>query len=667
MTTREIIDKYYASVNAGDWDTWLTLFDPKVVVDEQLAGHVEGVEVLAGAVDVMKKGYQKFFNRPEHVVIDGNEATVVSRIEAANATGEPINARVTNYFRVENGKIVYMANFHDSVPFKPFTGQNLAAALERGPSNEWDFVVVGAGSAGSVVANRLSENPDVRVLALEAGPAQRPANVEPPYLWYTLLGSDADWKYQSIPQRGLNGRRTFEPRGKIPGGSSNLYLMMHIRGHESDFDNWAYNGCPGWSFKDVLPYFQKAEDQDDDTGPWVGKGGPIPVQNAGLHGPNPTSAAFLDACAELGYPRTDDFNGPNMEGAGWHHINTKDGKRFSTYEGYLAPALSRPNLTLSAESQATKLVFSGKRCIGVEYVQNGEKKTAYARYEVIVTSGAIESPKLLLLSGIGDPAHLRELGVSVQAEVPGVGENFHNHVLTGVIMEGAQPVPAGTQNLSEAALFCKSDPGWVGPDLQIGFVHVPFDIIVGQGHPNSFSILPGVVRPTARGWVRLASANPLDMPLINPNYLGTESDLERLVQATKIAREIFATKAFAPWAKQELLPGPDVKSDDQMRDFVRRRADSYHHQAGSCKMGVDSMAVVDPQLRVYGVDGLRVVDASIFPQVPSGNCHAAIVMAAEKLSDLVKETHHLEKRAAVVPEPVVANGRPAFSFAGISL
>jgi choline dehydrogenase len=511
--------------------------------------------------------------------------------------------------------------------------------------SSYDFIVVGTGSAGCVVASRLSEDPSVSVLSLEAGGSQVPDNVNVPALWYTLLGSEVDWSYSSVPQPGLGGRQTFEPRGKIPGGSGNFYIMMHIRGHRSDYDSWAYNGCPGWGYDDILPYFQRMEDQSDDPTRWAGKGGPIPAIHAGMNGPNPTSRAFIDACLELGFPFTDDFNGPDMEGVGWHHLNIRNGKRAAPYQQYLTPALSRPNLTLSTNSTATKLIFNRKRCTGVEFVRDGKVERAEARHEVIVCGGAIESPKLLQLSGIGNPELLRDFDIPVVADLPGVGENFHNHVLTGIIYECKKPVPPPNLNLSEAALFCKSDPGWIGPDLQIAFVHVPFDIIVGQGHPNSISILPGVVRPLSRGWVRLASADPTDKPLVNPNYLGVQSDRDRLVQSVKLSREIFGTKAFSEWVGPELKPGPEVSTQKQLVDFVCNTADSYHHQAGSCKMGLDAMAVVDPNLRVRGVDGLRVVDASVMPFVPSGNCHAGILMIAERAVDLIKQANKMPAKA----------------------
>lgn len=436
--------------------------------------------------------------------------------------------------------------------------------------------------------------------------------------------------------------------------------MMHIRGHASDFDNWAYQGAAGWSYEDVLPYFALLEAQEDPTAATTGTTGPQRVTHAGRHDPNPVSRAFIDAAVEIGHEEIADFNtdGPRrgLFGAGWHHIDVADGRRQGVLAAYLEPALDRSNLTLRTGAQTTRLLFDGDTCTGVEYVQNAPAAdfpgrdvrdahattgapgtyTVRARREVIVAAGAIESPKLLLLSGIGHPDQLRPHGIAVTAALPGVGENFHNHVLTGLMAEVTQELPAPAQNLSESALFLSSRPGLPAPDLQIAFVHVPFDVIVGQDHPHTVSILPGVVRPASRGWIRLASPDPLAHPLINPNYLGDRWDLERMVQGVRVAREIFATSAFSPWYKQELQPGPGAVTDEDLRRFVKRKAESYHHQAGSCRMGVDDLSVVDPELRVHGVRGLRVVDASVMPAVPSGNCHTAIAMIAERAADFLK-------------------------------
>jgi choline dehydrogenase len=500
---------------------------------------------------------------------------------------------------------------------------------------EYDFIVVGTGAGGSVMANRLSENPDVSVLALEAGGGDIPDIVTNAPDWGKIWGTEWDWNYKSTPQESLNGRQTDEHRGKILGGSSDLYIMMHIRGHPSDFDGWAANGCPGWSFDECLPYFQKQEDQEDDTNPTAGKGGPLAVTNAGLHDPNPASAAFIEACVALGYPRTEDFNGPQMEGVGWHHINVRDGKRVGTWAGYLEPAMSRPNLTVSPNSMATRLVLSDGRCTGVEYVKDGQTVTDSVRREVIVCGGALESPKLLMLSGIGPARHLEEVGVPVQLNLAGVGENFHNHVLVPIIQLVAEELPEPKQNASEVALFTKSTPDNVGPDIQVAFVHIV------PGLPGAVVILPGVVQPKSRGTIRLASADPMDLPLVNPNYLGDPADRDRLADGVELARKIFATEPMSKFVKQEIVPGPDVNGPDAIKGFVTAAADSYHHQAGSCKMGTDDLAVVDPQLKVRGVEGVRVADASVMPVVPSGNCHAAIVMIAERLSDMLKEQYGL--------------------------
>jgi choline dehydrogenase len=520
----------------------------------------------------------------------------------------------------------------------------------------YDYVIVGAGTAGSVLARRLSADPAVRVLVLEAGGDFIPAEVDRAPEWYRLLGSRVDWGYSSVPQPGLGGRSTYEPRGKLPGGSSNLYIMMHVRGHPSDFDNWAYQGAAGWSYDDLAPYFAKLESQEDRTDPRIGTDGPQQVTNAGAHQPNPLSQTFLDACGELGLMTTPDFNGPQMLGAGWHHLDVKDGQRRGALASYLEPALDRPNLTLRTGAQAARLLWDATRCIGVSYRQQAPTPpagpgrrllaarpaepgmhVAGADAEVIVCAGAIESPKLLLLSGVGPTQQLRTFGIPVVADSPGVGENFHNHVLVGLIAETLDPVQPGRQNLSEAALFTTSQAGMIAPDLQIAFVHVPFDVIVGQNHPNAVSILPGVVRPASRGWVRLASADPFAAPRINPNYLADGADLRRLVQAVELSRELFATSAFKAVLSCELVPGPDVTGSEALTQFVRAHADSYHHQAGSTRMGIDDLAVVDPQLRVRGVEGVRVVDAGVMPAVPSGNCHTAIVAIAEKAADLIAE------------------------------
>lgn len=523
-----------------------------------------------------------------------------------------------------------------------------------------DYVIVGGGTAGSVIAARLTEQDDVTVAVLEAGGAEVTEAVEDPARWNEVLLTELDWAYMSEPQPGLNGRRVYSASGRGLGGSSNVYHMMHTRGRPSDYDGWARGGASGWAYADVLPYLQMSESQRDGTNPTAGRDGPINVLNAKDTG-NPISQAFIDACVELGYPELDDLNA-GSSGVGWHHVDIRDGKRCGVRAGYLEPALGRPNLTIHTATMATGLLFEGERCVGVTYLQDGQTTTIRAGREVIVCAGAIQSPKLLMLSGIGDPEHLREVGVPLRVDLPGVGRNFHDHPLTiGPIGYLAHPGADPRGQVTEVGLFWGSAPDVQVPDLEICLVHrAPFGdqffasvikrVETGEPVPPAHQLvdprvilaLPGLVQPLSRGWVRLASADPTAHPRINANYFGERADLERMTMMVQMARDIYATRTFADgWELAEVGPGPQVTTPGELEAWVIENVGSYYHFAGSCKMGVDPMAVVDPRLRVRGVDGLRVADASVMPAITSTNPHTTVVMIGERAADFLNQDRQI--------------------------
>jgi choline dehydrogenase len=501
-------------------------------------------------------------------------------------------------------------------------------------ATRYDYVIVGGGSAGCVLAARLSEDPEVRVLLVECGPEDTMPEIAVPPAWPALWGTAVDHSYDTVPQPHAGGGTHNWPRGRVLGGSSSINAMVYLRGHPADFEHWAKNGAVGWDYDSLLPYFRRMETVEGGDPAYRGDAGPMrPAPSAT---PNPLSQLFVDAAAAAGFPVTPDLNGATPEGAGWHDLSITGGHRQSTAQAYLAPVRAgRPNLTIWTSARALRLVLDGSRCTGVEVERDGAAQVVTAEREVVLSAGAVDSPRILLLSGIGPAAELAAVGVPVRHDLPGVGRNLHDHPLCGVVYEASQPIPAGLTNHAETSMLWRSDPSLPGPDMQLMFIHLPFHPPTLQAPENSFTLGVATV-PEARGSVRLASSDPTAEPLIDPNYLGEESDVRRMLHGVEVARDIAAQAPFDGWRAREVLPGPDVQGEAGLREFVGRGTGTYYHPVGSCAMGTGPDAVVAPDLRVHGLDGLRVADASVMPRLVCVNTNAATIMIGERAADLVR-------------------------------
>ena len=542
-------------------------------------------------------------------------------------------------------------------------------------NKSYDFIIVGGGSAGCVLANRLSADPEASVLLIEAGPADTALKVSMPAASVHVMSDESiNWHYYTEPQANLDERRLLWHRARLLGGCSSHNTMVFVRGHARDYDRWRQLGCKGWSYAEVLPYFRRLEQRETGEDAYRGGEGPMRVRPADY--PNPLNQAFLEAGVEAGFPYSDDFNGHRQEGVGRFDVNISDGKRWNTSLAYLSPVMERSNLDVQTDALVTRILFNGSRACAVELSVGGQLQTVETSHEIVLSAGAINSPQLLILSGVGDPAELQKLDIPVSIDLPSVGQNLQDHLDVSIQHECLQPVSLakytridrqalialqwyffktglGASGHLEVGSFLRSSPDVASPDIQHHFI--PLAVVNhGATWPKMHSYQASVcqLRQDSRGSLTLRSNDPREHPVLQPNYLQTEPDRRCMRDAVKITREIFAQPAFEEFRGVELQPGPDCKTDAQIDAFVRAKSETTYHPCGTCKMGTDDSAVVDPALRVLGAQGLRVADASIIPTIVSGNLNAPTIMIAEKAADLMLAIEALPREEVAVAEPL---------------